>query len=175
MENNFLNNEKVNSGRQIEWDFAKVFAIILMIMVHFFAFCTFGTLDYGYLNKYIFILLQCSAPIFMFAMGIGMIYTRHDSSKEFIRRGIVLLTVGLIINTMYFLSNYSAGVPLKYSLLSFLANDILQFAGLTFILIGIFKKFNISTLNMMIISIFFSTIVSYLPDFTFSNIYLTNF
>lgn len=39
---------------------------------------------------------------------------------------------------MYFLSNYSAGVPLEYSLLSFLANDILQFAGITFIVVGIF-------------------------------------
>jgi len=27
----------------------------------------------------------------MFAMGIGMVYTRHDSSKEFVIRGIKLL------------------------------------------------------------------------------------
>lgn len=59
----------------------------------------------------------------MYAMGIGMMYTRHDSPREFIIRGIKLLLTGLIINTMYFLSNYGAGVPLRYSLLSFLAND----------------------------------------------------
>ena len=164
--------EKVNSSRQIEWDLAKVSAIFLMILVHYFAFCTFGNLDYGIITEYMFILFQCSAPIFMFAMGIGMIYTRHDSPREFVIRGIKLLLLGLIVNTMYFLSNYSAGVPLEYSLLSFLANDILQFAGLTFILVGILKKFNVSTIRMALISIVFSLIASYFSDFSFTNIYL---
>ena len=101
--------QKVNAGRQIEWDFAKVFAIILMIITHYFAFCSFGSVDYGKITEIVFIFTQCSAPIFMFAMGIGMAYTRHDSPREFIVRGIKLLLLGLIINTMYFLSNYAAG------------------------------------------------------------------
>lgn len=74
-----------------------------------------------------------------------------------------------------FLSNYSAGVPLEYSLLSFLANDILQFAGLSFILIGIFKKLNVRTIKIFAISIGFSLIATYFSDFTFSNIYLNQF
>ena len=164
--------QKVNTGRQIEWDFAKVFAIILMIITHYFAFCSFGSVNYGKITNTVFILTQCSAPIFMFAMGIGMAYTRHDSPKEFIVRGIKLLLLGLIINTMYFLSNYAAGVPLEYSLLSFLANDILQFAGLSFILVGIFKWYNVRTIKIFIVSIGFSLIASYSPDLTFSNIYL---
>lgn len=168
-----FNEEKINSGRQIEWDYAKVLAIALMIIVHYAAFCSFGTLDYGILTEYMFILLQCSAPIFMFAMGIGMIYTRHDSPREFIIRGFKLLALGLIINTLYFLSNYSAGVPLEYSLLSFLANDILQFAGLSFIVIGIFKKFDLTPRQIFFISILFSLISSYDGDFTLSNLYMT--
>ena len=144
-----------------------------MIIVHYAAFCSFGTLDYGILTEYMFILLQCSAPIFMFAMGIGMIYTRHDSPREFIIRGFKLLALGLIINTLYFLSNYSAGVPLEYSLLSFLANDILQFAGLSFIVIGIFKKFDLTPRQIFFISILFSLISSYDGDFTLSNLYMT--
>ena len=167
-----VNEEKINAGRQLEWDYAKVLGIVLMIVVHYAAFCSIGTLDYGILTDYMFILLQCSAPIFMFAMGVGMIYTRHGSAKEFIRRGILLLGLGLIVNTMYFISNYSAGVPLEYALLSFLANDILQFAGLSFILIGIFKKFNLNYLQIFFISIVFSLISSYIGDFSFSNIYI---
>ena len=167
--------QKVNTGRQIEWDFAKVFAIILMIITHYFAFCSFGSVNYGKITNTVFILTQCSAPIFMFAMGIGMAYTRHDSPKEFIVRGIKLLLLGLIINTMYFLSNYAAGVPLEYSLLSFLANDILQFAGLSFILVGIFKWYNVNSIKIFIISLGFSLIASYSPDFTFSNMYLNQF
>ena len=169
---NLFSNDDVNSGRQIEWDYAKVFAIFAMIFVHFLAFCTFGKIDYGYVEEYLFILTQSSAPIFMFAMGIGMVYTRHDSTREFVVRGIKLLLLGLVINVMYFLSNYAAGVPLEYSLLSFLANDILQFAGITFIVVGIFKKFNISHTQILLIAILLSFIVSYHPDITLHNMYL---
>ena len=164
--------EKVNTGRQIEWDFAKAFAIILMIVTHYFAFCSFGNVDYGKTTDALFIMTQFSAPIFMFAMGIGMAYTRHNTPKEFIIRGIKLLILGFIVNTMYFLSNYGAGVPLEYSLLSFLANDILQFAGLSFILIGIFKRYNVRTMKIFAISVGFSLVATYFSDFTFSNMYL---
>lgn len=172
---NLFSNQNVNSGRQIEWDFAKVFAIVLMICTHYFAFCSFGNLDYGKVTEAMFILTQSSAPIFMFAMGVGMVYTRHSSPKEFIIRGIKLLCLGLIVNIMYFLSNYGAGVPLEYSSLSFIANDILQFAGFSFILMGIFKKFNLRTVQIFVISIGFSLVASYFTDFTFSNMYLNQF
>ena len=56
-----FSNNNVNSGRQIEWDYAKVFAIITMIFVHFLAFCTFSKIDYGYIEEYLFILTQSSA------------------------------------------------------------------------------------------------------------------
>ena len=137
---NIFSKENINTGRQIEWDFAKVLAIALMIVTHYFAFCSFGNIG-GYDTEVLIIYLICqlSAPIFMFAMGIGMTYTRHNSPQEFIIRGIKLIFLGLIINTLYFLSNYGTGVPIEYALLSFLANDILQFAGLSFILIGILK------------------------------------
>ena len=148
------------------------FLQLSMIFVHFLAFCSFSKIDYGYIEEYLFILTQSSAPIFMFAMGIGMVYTRYDSEKSFVIRGIKLLLLGLIINTMYFLSNYTAGVPLEYSLLSFLANDILQFAGITFIVVAIFKKFNLSHLQILLIAISLSLIVSYHPDITLQNMYL---
>ena len=101
-----------------------------------------------------------------------MVYTRHDSTREFVVRGIKLLLLGLVINVMYFLSNYAAGVPLEYSLLSFLANDILQFAGITFIVVGIFKKLNLSYTQILLIAILLSLIVSYHPDITLHNMYL---
>lgn len=53
-----------------------------------------------------------------------------------------------------------------------IANDILQFAGLSFILVGIFKWYNVRTIKIFIVSIGFSLIASYSPDLTFSNIYL---
>ena len=108
----------------------------------------------------------------MFAMGIGMVYTRHNSPREFIIRGIKLLFLGLIVNTLYFFSNYGAGVPMEYALLSFLANDILQFAGISFLLMGIFKKLNVKTIRIFLISVLFSLFATYTNDFTIFNIYL---
>ncbi|MBQ6512488.1 hypothetical protein [Methanobrevibacter sp.] len=61
---------------------------------------------------------------------------------------------------------------MEYALLSFLANDILQFAGITFILMGIFKKLNMRTIEIFIISILLSLIATYTPDFTIANMYL---
>lgn len=152
--------------------FCKSFCDCIDDCSHYFAFCTFGDIDYNSEILILFILCECSAPIFMFAMGIGMVYTRHHAPREFIIRGIKLLILGLIVNIIYFLSNYSAGVPLEYALLSFLANDILQFAGLSFILIGILKKLNVRTIEIFLISILLSLIATYTPDFTIANMYL---
>ena len=106
-----FSNEKVNRKRQFELDIAKSFAIILMILVHCFAFCSLCQIDTIYL-QYFFLFAQCSAPLFMFAMGVGMVYTRHDSSKEFITHGIKLILMGFIINIMYSISNLWAGVSI---------------------------------------------------------------
>ena len=167
--------QKVNTGRQIEWDYTKVFAIILLIVTHYLAYCSLGNADFEKTTDTMFILAQISTPVLMFAMGIGMAYTRHDSPRDFIVRGIKLLLLGMIVNTMYFLSNYTGGIPMDYSLSSFLANNILHFAGLTFILVGIFKMYNFRTIKIFIISIGFSLIASYTSDFTFGNIYLNQF
>ena len=61
---------------------------------------------------------------------------------------------------------------MEYSLLSFLANDILQFAGITFIVGGIFKKLNLSYTQILLVGILLSLVVSYHPDITFHNMYL---
>ena len=34
----------------------------------------------------------------MFVMGLGMVYTRHDSPADFVRRGIKLLMAGYLLN-----------------------------------------------------------------------------
>lgn len=104
-----------------------------------------------------------------------MSYTRNKTANAFIKRGIHLLLLGLIINILYFLSNYGAGIGLNYSLTSLLANDVLQFAGLTFILIGILKKFNLKNFTILIIAIIMSIIGSIINGLTFDNLYLTQF
>ncbi len=145
-----------------------------MILVHYFAFCSLCQIDTSYL-KYFFLFAQCSAPLFMFAMGVGMVYTRHDSSKEFITRGIKLILMGFIINLMYFVSNLWAGISLEYSFVSLISNDILQFTGLSFILIGLFKRIKLNIKQMFLISILLSILGTFINHVSFSNMYLSQF
>lgn len=171
---NTFSREKVNIKRQLELDIAKSFAVILMILVHCFAFCSLCQIDTIYL-QYFFIFAQCSAPLFMFAMGVGMVYTKRDSSKEFITRGIKLILMGFIINIIYFISNLYHGVSLEYCFVSLISNDILQFAGLCFILIGLFKRIRLNNNQIFFVSIIFSVIGTFVRHVSFDNIYFTQF
>jgi len=76
-----LFNEKVNTGRQLELDIAKALSIIFMIFVHaIMVIPAFNnTLSSGYLFVVGNILGRpCAAPVFMFCMGVGLVYSRHS-------------------------------------------------------------------------------------------------
>ena len=107
-----------------------------------------------------------SAPVFMFCMGIGIIYSRHSDSNTMIKRGIKLFLLGLIVNIFsiilphyllqYFLNSGNL-IPIFGGLLLFYV-DILDFAGLSFILLGIFKKMNFSNKMLLAVGIILSII-----------------
>ena len=87
----------MNKGRQFEVDCIKFFAIFFMICIHIYE--QLGRYDYKHLlptgffrNAIEFLGGPMAAPVFMFAMGMGMVYTRHNSSEEFIKRGCHILT-----------------------------------------------------------------------------------
>ena len=92
------------------------------------------------------------APGFMVAMGMGMCYTRFYTSRRFARRGLRLCLAGLILNicrcTLPYLIGYSiTGDYDKYmSDIVFVTfeNDILMFAGLSFILMALLKHLKMS-------------------------------
>ena len=84
------------------------------------------------------------APVFMFSMGIGMMYTRHNSPGNFMKRGLRLLIAAYILNLVRFTGPLMAlkamGVDADYGysvLDTFFWVDIFQFAGLSFLLMGL--------------------------------------
>ena len=89
-----FSNEPVNRGRQIELDLAKCLAIFFMIFLH----CYFGT---SYFANDISLGMQravsqlfggpFAAPVFMFTMGVGMVYSRNQAPAYLIKRGIKLI------------------------------------------------------------------------------------
>lgn len=130
--------ERNNLKRQMELDVAKVLAIILMIIVNSLSFCSLCKIDLSYLKECFFILRLCSNLLFIFAVGVGMVYTKNTSSKEFIARGVKLILMGMIINLTYFVSGYESGLELEYCILYLISSNIFVFSGFSFILVGFF-------------------------------------
>ena len=168
-----FSDQKINSGRQVELDLAKCLAIVFMIFLH----CMYVT--YGFSNE-ISIVFQrgigqllggpFAAPVFMFTMGVGMIYSKNQDPAAMIKRGVKLMLLGLVVNIgEFFLPHFLAGkllgewdiFPIAGGLLLFCI-DILAFAGMSFILVGILKKLNLSAKGIVIVAIILSVAGSFL-------------
>lgn len=156
--NNIFSAERVNTGRQLEFDLVKAVTIVLMIWTH-----TYEALSTGFepslsaINSYVRGSIA-GAVTFMFCMGIGLSYTRHNSAEECIQRGAKLLTTGFTLLLCrevipVLLSSWILNCPehLAYLVLG-VSVDILQFAGLAFLFVGYLKKLRIGNAGMMIIA-----------------------
>ena len=154
----FLSHEKVNSGRQFEIDCVKFFAIPFMVCIHFYE--QFGKCDYAdiapdtlFRNIIEFVGGPLAAPVFMFCMGIGMIYTKHNSPFDFIKRGLKLLLIGYSLNffrqTLLQLIGIAMGIETDIDIIGgLLCVDILPFAGMAFLAVGLMKKCKFKTIVM---------------------------
>ena len=137
-----------NSGRQPELDIARGLAVIFMVLIH--------TCEYywDYENVVFdkianFLGSPPSAPVFMFLLGCGIVYSRKSDPKTLCKRGLKMLFLSYIFNALVYVLPYGI-----YSLIhkdpSLFADswtqiydvDILQFAALAFLffaITGIFK------------------------------------
>ena len=149
---NLFSDEKVNVGRQIELDIAKALSIVFMVFLH----TMWVVMDFNYALSptYEFVVgtilgRPYAAPVFMFCMGVGIVYSRHSQWDLMIKRGITLYLLGILVNVFeFFIPHFlsgdlipgsSKGFPIDGGMLLFCV-DILAFAGLAFVLMGILKK-----------------------------------
>ena len=155
----FLSEEKNNLGRQREFDYAKVIAIVFMVLIHVWEELSYfdcsGAAPTGFWHN----LLQfgagpLAAPLFMFAMGVGICYSSHRSPRDFAKRGIQLFFTGYLLNFfrngIYYAIYYWVHGNWDISMLIYQSfnGDILHFAGLTFLLVALFKKCKMPVLTM---------------------------
>ena len=104
--------QRVNSGRQVEMDLAKCIAIVFMIFLH----CLFVTAGFNneispYMQRAIGQLLgePYAAPVFMFSMGVGIVYSKNQIPGYLIKRGIKLMLLGIVVNIgEFFLPHFLA-------------------------------------------------------------------
>lgn len=148
---NCFTNEKINTSRQLEFDIAKALAIIFMAWVH-----TLEETD-SVSEALMPMLIEkvfggvFAAPVFMVALGIGLAYSQHATTRDFIKRGIEMLIIGFLLNLVRFTlpavwKAVALEQPFPYeSEIAWLVSvDILQFAGLTFLYFGLASRYRFS-------------------------------
>ena len=188
---NLFSDEKVNVGRQTELDIAKALSIVFMIFLH--TMWVASNFNHAFSPTYEFVVGSVlgrpyAAPIFMFCMGIGIVYSRHSQWDLMVKRGITIYILGILVNVFeFFIPHFLSGdlipgtsgeFPIAGGLLLFCV-DILAFAGLAFILMGILKKLKLSNKNLIIIAVIMSLLGTFLKGLdsgiTIIQLFLSNF
>ncbi|WP_296801764.1 heparan-alpha-glucosaminide N-acetyltransferase domain-containing protein [uncultured Methanobrevibacter sp.] len=78
---NLFSQKKVNTGRQVELDIVKGLSIIFMVFLH--TFYVASAFHASYNPTFSFMIMNIlgrpyAAVIFMFCMGVGIVYSRHS-------------------------------------------------------------------------------------------------
>ena len=144
-----MNKLVVNSGRQRELDWAKTFAIIFMITIHVYeqlSVIDIETVPTGAFRIAMeFLAGPLAAPLFMFCMGIGIVYSRNNTPDKMALRGVKLMRNGYLLSffkgTLPTAIGMMLGCAVPWTLTdSFFLVSILQFAGMAFFTIALMKK-----------------------------------
>lgn len=135
--------DEVNTGRQVNLDLSKVIALVFMILSHPFEYTGAG-ISKGLPYFITFIgAHQFAAPVFMICMGIGFTYWHHrEEPAAMCRRGFRLFLTAYGLNLFRALGVLVAGAAsgrgyLGWALGEAVIIDILQFAGLSAMLLGL--------------------------------------
>ncbi len=156
---NCFGHENINTGRQRELDMAKGFAIMFMVWTHVFE--ELSPNSEGILITLVRNILggPFAAPVFMICLGIGISYSKRNTPKDLLKRGVSLLGIGLLLNVVryvlpdlvkYALTNDSTYLYDTFSLFSV---DILQFAGLAFLFLALVKKLELKHTALLFIGV----------------------
>ena len=173
MNSNRLKAEVRETSRRPEPELLKALAIISMILCH--PVIRLGIHIPGYENDFLYFLghdilgdYLCVAHAFMFAMGFGMVYTRKNTPKDLMLRGVKIYLLGYVVNFLrYGMYNLAEGIftgEFRSDILHALFGmDILQFAGLALIFTGLLKKLKLREIHVLMIAGGLSVIGTFIP------------
>lgn len=185
MSKSIFSEDNVNSGRQIELDIARGLAVLFMILVHVLE--TLSTPDV--LRSTFGLIIQGlggppAAPVFMFLLGIGLVYSKKTDSTLLFKRGVLLLLGGYLLNIFRAVIPFSIAINNKVINEALIPNgnvyhlffdvDIFQFAGLTFIFMGILKLLKMPPWGYVIVAVAFALLNLMLQGISFDNYYLNS-
>ena len=170
----------INGGRQKELDLAKCAAILCLAMIHCVIECT---PEEGLVSgiPYLFDTViggPMSAPLFMFAMGVGVAYQKDQDVKAGMKRGLWIMMMSYMFNIFRFMLPYMLGYritgdaekymePLIYKVF---CNDILLFAGISLIVLELFRMLNLRDWQMAVIALGASAVGTMLNGVDVNNV-----
>lgn len=148
----------MDGGKRIaELDLTKTF-IILVAMIGIHSMYDLAHLEVSGAAAVLNVLATATgAPVIMFCMGFALTFSRHQNSANYLRRGVHLITIGMALNVLrYAPMAYTAWATENFELMKGLAMifnvDILQFAGLAFLLLAFCKKIKIPDWGILLLS-----------------------
>ena len=159
--------------RQYNLDLLKAVSIIAMIFCH--PVIRLGIHHAGYEKEFLFFLGDVIlgdylgvAHAFMFAMGVGMVYTKKNTPADLMRRGVRLYFLGYALNFCRY-GIYARAYGLisgsfePETLEALFGPDILQFAGLALLFAGVLKKLKLREGHMLAVGVVLSAIGTTVP------------
>ncbi len=107
------------------------------------------------------------AHAFMFAMGVGFVFTNKNAPADHIKRGIKIFLLGYILNFFRYgiyalIEGVISGEFEPQTLEALFGPDIFHFAGLAMILTGVLKKLRLNEVHILLIGILMSVAGSFL-------------
>ena len=151
--------------RQRELDYTKTLAIFMMCIIHVFEELSIYNMETSLPSGFAENLIQFAAgplgaPMFIFATGVGMVFSRNQEPGKIFQRGVSLFLLGVLLNIcrdviprliVWFISGTFQGwEEYHYQLFNV---DVLHFAGLAFILTALFRKKGLPPLAVLPIAV----------------------
>lgn len=171
--------QRGNSGRQFELDIARGLAVIFMVFVHvMIVFSNEHVYDTLYGQTVDIVGGVPAAPVFMFLLGVGVIYSRKADAITYLKRGGLLFLGGYGLNILRTVipelvltmqnrstSELSLWQNVYYGLFNV---DILQFAGLAFVFFALVKYMKFDIKIIIGLGIIFGLFNIFVPHETIS-------
>ncbi|REK76862.1 acyltransferase family protein [Paenibacillus paeoniae] len=152
----------LNNSRQYELDAARGLAVIFMVLVHIVL--EFGdryTQEqslYGYIVQFLGGIP--AAPVFMFLLGVGIVYSKRSTPFLLLKRGLILIAAGYVfnlfrlvlptwINSVRGWEEYTDSFTVFYE--NFFVVDILQFSGIAMLFFACFHRLQASNREYLLV------------------------
>ncbi|MCR5683190.1 MAG: heparan-alpha-glucosaminide N-acetyltransferase domain-containing protein [Clostridiales bacterium] len=168
----WLKKEEINTSRLYHLDLLKALAAASMILCH--CVIMLGVHHNGYENDFLYwfgdIVLGdyiAVAHAFMFAMGVGFVFTKANAPGDYVKRGAKTFLLGYMLNFFRYgiyalIEGVISGEFEPQTLEALFGPDILQFAGLAMILTGVLKRLGLNEAHIFLLSLVMSAAGSFL-------------